>query len=220
MSSKRFKGKMLEAFYGDPVLKSLVNRLLLCKSVSKIIIATSVQSSDNILAEYCSAIGVGFFRGSLENVASRFKDIILSENAPAFMRISGDSPLIDPDLIDKSIDIFNKEDIDLFTNVFPRTFPKGQSIEIIKSKVFLDTYKLMKTKEQLEHVTVFFYENNKNFKILNLNAPEDYSDVNLCIDNPDDIDFLEKVLKKTDGDSTYWKDLADSYRNIKSDITI
>ena len=128
--------------------------------------------------------------------------------------------LIKSFLIDKSIDIFNKEDIDLFTNVFPRTFPKGQSIEIIKSKVFLDTYKLMKTKEQLEHVTVFFYENNKNFKILNLNAPEDYSDVNLCIDNPDDIDLLEKVLKKTDGDSTYWKDLADSYRNIKSDITI
>ena len=215
MSSRRFKGKMLKEFSGVPVLKSVVNRIKLCKSVSKVIIATSVQNSDNILAEYCSAMGVSFFRGSLENVASRFQDIILSENTPAFMRISGDSPLIDPDLIDKAIDIFNKENIDLFTNVFPRTFPKGQSIEIIKSKVFLDAYKLMKTKEQLEHVTVFFYENNKNFKILNLNAPEDYCDVNLCIDNPDDIEILEKVLEKTDGDSTYWKDLADSYRNLK-----
>jgi spore coat polysaccharide biosynthesis protein SpsF len=220
MSSKRFKGKMLEKLSSVSVLESVVNRLKLSKSVSKVIIATSVEHSDNSLAEYCSSLGLNFFRGSLENVASRFHDIVMSENAPAFMRISGDSPLIDPDLIDKTIEIFNEENVDLCTNVFPRTFPKGQSIEILKSKTFLQAFDLMDTSEQLEHVTGFFYGNSEKFKILNVKAPGDYSDVNLCIDNPEDIEILEKVLEKNNGKPAPWKALADSYRIVKSKLTV
>lgn len=80
MSSKRFRGKMLEELSGVSVLESVVVRLKLSKSITKIIIATSLEHSDDRLVEYCSNLGLNYFRGSLENVASRFRDIIVSEN--------------------------------------------------------------------------------------------------------------------------------------------
>jgi len=220
MSSKRFKGKMLANLLGVTVLQSVVSRIKLCNFVTKIIVATSTNISDDKLVDFCIKNGIEYYRGSLENVASRFYEIILSENTTAFMRISGDSPLIDPDLIDKAIEVYNSESIDIFTNVFPRTFPKGQSIEIIKSKVFLETFNLMKTNEQLEHVTGYFYSNSEEFKIFNLIALEDYSDVNLCIDNPEDIEILEKVLKTNNYKPGPWKVLADSYRILKIQLLV
>ena len=220
MTSKRFKGKMLANLLGVTVLQSVVSRIKLCNFVTKIIVATSTNISDDKLVDFCIKNGIEYYRGSLENVASRFYEIILSENTTAFMRISGDSPLIDPDLIDKAIEVYNSESIDIFTNVFPRTFPKGQSIEIIKSKVFLETFNLMKTNEQLEHVTGYFYSNSEEFKIFNLIALEDYSDVNLCIDNPEDIEILEKVLKTNNYKPGHWKVLADSYRILKIKLLV
>ena len=219
MSSKRFKGKMLANLLGVTVLQSVVSRIKLCSLVTKIIVATSTNISDNKLVDFCIKNGIEYYRGSLENVASRFFEIILLENRSAFMRISGDSPLIDPDLIDEAIEVYNTENIDIFTNIFPRTFPKGQSIEIIKSKVFLETFNLMKTDEQLEHVTGYFYSNSEKFKIFNAKALEDYSDVNLCIDNPEDIETLENVLKNNNYKPGSWKVMADSYRIVKSQLS-
>jgi len=209
---------MLEQLSGVSVLESVVGRLKLCESITKIIIATSLEHSDDRLVEYCSNLGLNYFRGSLEDVASRFRDIIVSEKSPAFIRISGDSPLIDPELIDKAIELFNQKDVDLFTNVFPRSFPKGQSIEIVKSNTFIAAYQLMTTSDELEHVTGFFYNRKDEFKIFNLKAPGDYSDVNLCVDNPEDITLLERVLEDNQGKLAPWNVLADSYRTVKSKL--
>lgn len=216
MSSKRFRGKMLENLCGVSILESVVGRLKLSNRITKIIIATSIESSDDRLAECCINLNLNLFRGSLENVASRFRDIIVSENAPSFLRISGDSPLIDPVLIDKAIELYSLENVDLFTNVFPRTFPKGQSIEIVNSASFLTAYGLMKTNDEFEHVTTFFYSKNNKYRIFNLTAPENFSDVNLCVDNPEDIKLLERVLDYNSGKPAPWIELADSYRMVKS----
>jgi spore coat polysaccharide biosynthesis protein SpsF len=216
MSSKRFRGKMLENLSGVSILESVVRRLKLSNCITKIIIATSVDYSDDRLAECCTSLNLNLFRGSLENVASRFRDIIVSENAPSFLRISGDSPLIDPVLIDKAIELYNSENFDLLTNVSPRTFPKGQSIEILKSATFLSAYNLMKTSDEFEHVTTLFYSKNDKYKIFNLIAPGNFSDVNLCVDNPEDIKFLEMVLDYNNGKPAPWIELANLYRVVKS----
>ena len=84
------------------------------------------------------------------------------------MRINADSPLIDPSIIDEAIKIFKtrKKNYDIVTNVFPRSFPKGQSLEIIKTsklRSYLDKF----NKDQREHVTKYFYKNYKNFVIKN-----------------------------------------------------
>lgn len=76
--------------------------------------------------------------GPLNNVFKRFYSIIIHESCKSFVRISADSPLMDPSLIDRAVSLFKKNRYDIVTNVFPRTFPKGFSVEVINSKIILD----------------------------------------------------------------------------------
>ena len=75
--------------------------------------------------------------GSLNNVAHRICEILKKLNAKSFLRICADSPFIDPELIDKCIIRFNNTNCDIVTNVLPRTFPKGQSVEVVRSSLFI-----------------------------------------------------------------------------------
>ena len=97
--------------------------------------------------------------GSLNNVAHRICEILKKLNAKSFLRICADSPFIDPELIDKCIIRFNNTNCDIVTNVLPRTFPKGQSVEVVRASLFIKNLPKMKKKSQLEHILNFFYEN-------------------------------------------------------------
>ena len=89
-----------------------------------------------------------------------------------FVRITGDSPLINYKIIDKAIKKFFKEKPDIITNVFPRSFPIGQTVEVIDSKIFINNFKNILKKDEKEHITKYFYKNNKNFKIINFKNKE------------------------------------------------
>jgi len=113
------------------------------------------------------------------------------------MRISADSPLIDPVIIDKAIKIFNsqKKKYDIITNVFPRSYPKGQSVEIIKTsklRYFLKKF----NNEQKEHVTKYFYKNYKKFMIKNFKSIKDKTKTKLAIDTKDDLKLILKTFKE------------------------
>ena len=132
--------------------------------------------------------------GSLNNVFKRFYSIIVHENCKSFVRISADSPLIDPSIIDRAVIIFNKNRYDIVTNVFPRTFPKGFSVEVVNSKLILDFLLKIKKKRHQEHLTSFFYENYKNFKIKNFYSKVNNSNINLSIDNFSDFVKAKSIL--------------------------
>jgi spore coat polysaccharide biosynthesis protein SpsF (cytidylyltransferase family) len=133
--------------------------------------------------------------GPLNNVFKRFYSIIIHEKCKSFVRISADSPLIDPAIIDQAVTLFNKNRYDIVTNVFPRTFPKGFSVEVIDSKIILDFLLKIKKKKHKEHMTSFFYDNYKNFKIKNLYNKINISNINLSIDNYADFIRAKKILK-------------------------
>ena len=88
-----------------------------------------------------------------------------------------------------------KKNPDFITNTFPRTFPKGQSVEIIKSKLLKKNITKF-NKSQKEHVTKYFYENCKNFKIFNIKSKKNFLNMRLCVDTKKDLIFLNKNLKK------------------------
>ncbi len=121
---------------------------------------------------------------------------LFDPNFDIFVRICADSPLIDYRLVDKGIEYFLNGDYDLVTNSLPRTFPAGQGVEVMDSKLYLNTYGLMQKKEDLEHVTRYFYENNKNFRIHNFNLNFDYSNIRLCVDTKEDLERLKKIIEK------------------------
>lgn len=196
-NSKRFNNKVLYKIYNKPIIWHVVSKIKKSKNVKKIIIATSKKKTDDKLVKYLKKVKINYFRGSLTNVAKRLCDAAEKNKANFFMRISADSPLIDPAIIDKAIKIFNsqKKKYDIITNVFPRSYPKGQSVEIIKTsklRYFLNKF----NKEQKEHVTKYFYKNYKNFMIKNFKSIKDKTKTKLSIDTKDDLKLILKKIKK------------------------
>ncbi len=189
-------GKVLKEVAGIPLLEHTIKRLQKTTLFQSIYVLTSKNSDDLKIINFCKSKKYKFFSCSLENVFQRFKNFINLKNYDAFVRISGDSPLIDPFLIDKMVNKFIKNDYDILTNVFPRTFPSGQSVEIIKSKTFLKVDESLLTEEDEEHVTSYFYKNSEIFNIKNFECKYSHKNIKLSIDTRADFDRFIYFLKK------------------------
>lgn len=179
-----------------PLLLYTIERLKHCQDIDAIIIATSTESSDDPVSSFCARHNVPCIRGPLDDVAGRFDIVLDSYPWDAFIRVNGDSPLIDQHLIEKGICHFQAGYFDLVTNVFPRSYPPGQSVEIVRSRTFRKTFPLMNTPEHLEHVTLYFYQNPEKFSICNFSSEKDYRGLHLAIDTPEDFSRFASIVSK------------------------
>ena len=193
MSSSRLPNKVLKLINGKPVLEYLVDQISYKNIDMPIIIATSDEEKDKKIINYCKSHGLKFYAGNLSNVASRFYDIIQIYNLDFFVRVCADSPLLDGKLVNKAILQINN-DTDIITNVMPRTFPKGQGVEIVNCKTYSSIFPKFSSKNHLEHVTSYFYANQKKFNILNFSYDHDVSEINLSIDTKKDYDKLSQII--------------------------
>ena len=192
-NSKRFKNKVLHLIYGTPIIQHVINSVKGSKKITNLVVASSSNKNDDKLISYLQKKRIKFYRGDLENVAMRLYEVAKKNKAKFFVRISGDSPLIDPKLIDKAIRISKKEKrYDIISNVFPRTFPKGQSVEVIKTSI-LKKYSKHFSKIDKEHVTKYFYDNSNKFIIKNFTFDGNNKIIKLAIDTKKD---LKNILKR------------------------
>ena len=208
MSSTRLPGKMLMDINGRPLLGRVIDRVKASKVVTKLIVATSISREDDEIEQFCLNEKIKYYRGDLNNVYKRFKEIVTLEKADSFIRINGDSPLIDPEIIDLAVNNYNNEDCDLLTNIFPRTFPRGQSVEVISSQPFTQIEETKLTLDQKEHVTKYFYDNANDFSIKNFESSEKYQNINLCVDTLSDLNRIRKIFLKTDSDQITWDQIC------------
>ena len=186
MSSSRFPEKVLNPLCGMPMLMWTINY---CRQINlPLFVLTSTDKSDDQLIGMLEKNYVSYYRGSLENVVSRYLSFMKEHQVKKVVRISGDSPLINPDVILKVIAQDQElANADLTTNVFPRSFPKGQSVEVIPRKSLELLRDRSLSESDIEHVTPYFYANYKEFKINNLNNTEDLSSINLSVDTKEDL---------------------------------
>ena len=134
-SSSRLPNKALKKINEFSILEHVIKRVLRSKLKSKVVIATSEDQSDDSLEQIALEYNLECFRGELKNLNLRLLKLINKKSLNSFVRICGDSPFIDAKIIDEAIALFNSGNFDLVTNTFPRTFPKGQSVEIITRKI-------------------------------------------------------------------------------------
>ena len=184
-----------------------MNRLKRSSKISSLVIATSDQTADDKIESHAKKLDVGVFRGNLEGVGSRLLETAISKNADAFIRISADSPFIDWRIVDHAVSLYQACHPDLVTNVFPRTFPKGQSVEIIKTSTLADICKIERSPQQKEHVTPYIYCHYKKFRIVSFTSGIDSSDSVHCIDDQDDFERAEEVVKEIGHENWSWQDL-------------
>ncbi len=198
--SKRFPNKVLNNIYGKTLIEHVIDRLKKVKKIKKIIVATSNKKQDFKLISLLRKKKILFFAGSEKNVALRLYKAAHKHKKKYFIRINGDSPMIDGKIISKMISQFKKQDqIDILSNIFPRNFPKGQSVEIIKTKILKNNIKKMSNFEK-EHVSKYFYKNHTKFKIKNFDnkkGKKNFKKFKFAIDTKEDLTSMIKRFNKT-----------------------
>lgn len=218
ISSKRLPGKVLRLINKKPMILRIVEQLKKSKKIKKICVLTSFESEDKKLVSFCKKNNLDFFIGELNDVSQRYKKFLESTllKHKNFIRITADSPLIDYKLVEKLINIFKNKKVDIVTNVFPRSFPKGQTVEIIDSNVFLKNQKYFLKNSQKEHITSYFYENNKKFKIINFKNKVNYSNFNMSVDLKHDLKKVRYIFRELidNNKNQYysWKDLISYFQ--------
>jgi spore coat polysaccharide biosynthesis protein SpsF len=195
MSSTRFPGKVLAPLQGRPLIAHLISAASQVVPPSRVAVLTSTENSDDPLACYANEIGVCVFRGALDDVLSRYQSCLRKYPCEWFFRVCADSPWIDPALLEIMLG-HRDEAIDLITNVFPRTFPKGQSAELLKATTFAALEPNTLTREEKEHVTLPYYRRSNRFRIVNIRS----SDARLAaqsfvVDTLDDLRQLEGMSR-------------------------
>jgi len=208
MNSNRLPGKVLRELHGKPLLGWTIKRVRSASQIKRIIVATSDQQSDDPIEDYCRTTGEVCYRGSLNNVANRFAEILKIEKAEAFVRISGDSPLIDPQIVDLAVGLYQQTHCDLVTNIMLRTFPKGQSVEVLNSKTFINVNYSMTDVLDQEHVTAYYYKNLENFRVVSFTSGEDAASIQLSVDTAEDLQMALRIFKASRRHPQRWRELV------------
>lgn len=166
MSSSRFPGKMLAPLFGRPMIAHVLERLTEHALRSQVLLVTSDDASDDPLADYAgNRLGFEVFRGDLDDVVKRFQSALLAHPAEWFVRICGDSPVIDPGLLEWMLTRL-EPGMDLLSNVVRRTFPPGQSIEVVRTSRFLDIDSALLEPDEREHLTLSYYRHPGDYRIV------------------------------------------------------
>ncbi len=198
LGSTRLPGKVLVPVGGKPILQYVLERLRQVSQLSEIVVATSDSAEDDPIAIWCEYNNAAYFRGPLDDVADRFRGVLDTFCFDAFVRISADSPLLDHRLVERAIDLYDSQTADLVTNVALRTYPTGQSVEIVCTKTFLDTLPRMTEPDDREHVTTFFYKHANEFRIENFAKEAPCRDVEFAIDTPRHLEQFERIVAAMD----------------------
>ncbi|AIQ95506.1 aminotransferase class III-fold pyridoxal phosphate-dependent enzyme [Prochlorococcus sp. MIT 0604] len=216
MSSKRLPGKVLAKVVNKSILEFQIERIKNCDLIDEIIIATTVNSSDDVIEDLSKKLSLKIFRGHEDDVLARYAGAAKLTKAENIVRLTADCPLIDPEIIDEVINIFKTSNIDYASNTNPPTFPDGLDVEVFSKKVLFLANDLSKDPFEREHVTSWLIK-NKDIRKKNLFNPEDFSNLRWTVDYPEDLELIVKIVKNFNMDSNFsWKDILNLEKKDKN----
>ena len=193
-NSARFPGKVLTPLAGRPMVAHVLARCAQAFGRDAVVLLTSRQPSDDTLADTVADLDYTVFRGDLDDVVLRFQQCLRAHPCDWFVRISGDSPLIDPGLLSE-IAARREPGLDLVTNVQVRSFPAGQSVEVLRSDAFLALDSASLTEAEREHVTPHFYANPQVYRIRSVVSRDPaMGSIRQVVDTPEDLEVVRGLM--------------------------
>jgi spore coat polysaccharide biosynthesis protein SpsF len=206
MGSTRLPGKVLLDLGGETVLARVITRLRRAELVEEVVVATTTSQADEAILEECKRIGVSSFRGSEDDVLDRYYQAATAFGAGAVVRITSDCPLIEPELVDKTIKAFVNRHGDYASNVFPRTYPRGLDTEVFTMPALQRAWKEATQPYQREHVTPYLYEHPEWFRLITVSGTQDYSHYRWTLDTAEDLSLLREIYSRCDNrDDFHWR---------------
>jgi spore coat polysaccharide biosynthesis protein SpsF len=193
MGSTRLPGKVLKEIGGKFILEILVNRLKRAKRISSIVVATTERKEDDKIVELAKKLGVEWFRGSEDDVLTRFVEASRAVSADIIIRITSDNPLTDPELMDGLIKAHLESEAD-YTHCMES--PLGTSVEVVNRETLERIDSIAKDAEYREHVTLYIREHPELFKIHVVKAEDfglNHPNLRLTVDTEDDLELMRKL---------------------------
>ncbi|ALB44528.1 cytidylyltransferase domain-containing protein [Clostridium beijerinckii] len=197
IGSTRLPGKILKKICGKTVLEHDIDRLKRVGNVKKIIIATTILEKDSIVVKEANRLGITYYRGSEEDVLSRYYYAAKENNADIVVRVTSDCPLIDSEVTEKIIQHYldNIEKYDYVSNTIDRTYPRGLDTEVFSFKALEAAFNEAKSKSDREHVTPYIWRNNNLFKVEQYKNNVNYSELRWTLDTKEDFELINRIYK-------------------------
>lgn len=195
MSSTRLPGKVLKPILGQPMILRQIERIRQGGRIDRLVIATSTDSSDDVLAEVSEEQGVECARGSLNDVLNRFYQVASRLEPAHVVRLTADCPLLDPDVVDDLITFHLAGEFDYSSNALGElTLPNGLDAEVMRFKCLERAWREARLPSEREHVTPYFYNHPELFRLGSYRGEQDLSHMRWTVDEPDDLEFVRRVF--------------------------
>lgn len=195
MGSTRLPGKVLKKVMGKSLLELQLERVKRAESIDEIIIATTDKVEDEPIVDLCKKLSISHFRGSENDVLSRYYYAAKESHVDVIVRLTSDCPLIDPDVINKTVSDFINGNYDYVTNCRIRTYPRGLDTEVFSFGKLSEIQKKAQKPYEREHVTPYFYENPQLFSIKDSMNLEDLSKYRLTVDTEEDFTLIKNIFE-------------------------
>lgn len=193
-SSSRFPGKVLADLAGLPMIVFMVQRVRQARRIDHLLVATSTDPSDDLLAATLQTHGIACFRGDLNDVLDRFTQAARSAGADQVVRLTGDCPLMDADLIDRALAELACGDADYVANVLPPSYPDGLDVECFTMAALETAWRDARLPSEREHVTPFIRQGGAGLRARNWAAVADLSALRWTVDHPDDLVHVRALV--------------------------
>jgi spore coat polysaccharide biosynthesis protein SpsF len=212
MGSTRLPGKVLAEIAGEPMLVRTVGRAREAKTVDQCMVATTREAADDAVEAVCRARGYPIYRGSTDDVLDRYYRAAVQASAEVVVRLTADCPLLDPVLVDRTVQAFLDAvpPADLVVNRLPgaRTYPIGLDVEVVSFSALEKAWREAVEPNQREHVLPFLYDPPGRFRVVRLDAERDYGTLRWTVDTPQDLEFVRQVYARLGTRSDFgWRDI-------------
>lgn len=194
-SSRRLPGKVLLPILGRPMLERQIERVGRARSIDRLAIATSTDASDDAIAALAARLGLDCHRGSLEDVLERFYQAARPYRPTHVVRLTGDCPLADPEVIDRVVHACVEGGYDYASNALRPSYPDGLDAEIMRFEVLEAASGEASLPSEREHVTSFIYKRPHRFRVLNVSSEKDLSALRWTVDEPEDFDLVTRIYE-------------------------
>ncbi|MBS4096877.1 MAG: glycosyltransferase family protein [Sulfuricella sp.] len=196
MTSTRLPGKVLKTVLGKPLLEYQIERLRRVKLADEIVIATTVNETDQPIVELCQRLGVSCTRGSEEDVLARYYEAAKQYRADVVVRVTSDCPVIDPEVIDEAIRFYldRQGECDYVSNGLKRTYPRGMDAEVFPFRVLAEAYNEAVDPPEREHVTPFIYRRPQRYRVANVMLEQNQGNHRWTVDTLEDLELVSRII--------------------------
>lgn len=210
MGSTRLPGKAMVDIEGMSMLARVVDRVRRAETINRVVVATTTQTQDDVLAAHARELAADVYRGDEDDVLDRYYQAAVLYQLDVVVRITSDCPLLDPGLADDVVRLVlaPASRVDYAANTLRRTFPRGLDVEVVPFSTLERVWREARSLHQRAHVFPYVHDHPELFSMAGVTGVDDRSSMRWTVDTPEDLAFVRQVCRALGTLSFTWRDVV------------